>query len=304
MSNATTTLVNTDKPLKQPISFSNNGVKLSSFEDAYRFATCVVKSGFAPKGLDTPEGVVIAIQHGAELGLPPMASLQNIAVINGRPGIYGDAALALVRASKLCQYHREEIIGTEGKDDFGFRIVTKRVDGEEAVDTFTVADAKKAQLWGKTGPWSQYPKRMLRFRARGFSLRDNYGDVLKGLRTVEELQDLPREINVTARKSMADVLGDTGIAKDPEAAKLAKDIACAGAIEYTDAQREQFIAQIESYILDAKISEKALRVELSEARIETEEEFSVTEQPTAVLAQVAAYCTSKAGATTVAEGAR
>lgn len=205
--------VKPDAQIKQPIGFSDHGVKLSTFEDAYRFSKCVVESGWAPKGMDKPEAVLIALQHGAELGLPPMAALQNIAVINGRPGIYGDAALALVRASGLCESHKEEIIGTEGKDDWGCKVTTKRKDGDVAVDSFTVADAKKAGLWGKTGPWSQYPKRMLRFRARGFSLRDNYGDVLKGLRTVEELQDMPRESekNVTPRRGLAEML-DTPLA--------------------------------------------------------------------------------------------
>jgi hypothetical protein len=56
---------------------------------------------------------------------------------------------------------------------------------------FTVADAKKAGLWGKTGPWTQYPKRMLQMRARGFALRDAFPDVLKGLVTAEEAQDYP-----------------------------------------------------------------------------------------------------------------
>ena len=39
---------------------------------------------------------------------------------------------------------------------------------------------------------------MLRFRARGYVLRDLFGDVLKGLRTVEEARDIPAEpLNVT-----------------------------------------------------------------------------------------------------------
>jgi hypothetical protein len=55
--------------------------------------------------------------------------------------------------------------------------------------TFTVADAKKAGLWGKQGPWQQYPRRMLQLRARGFALRDAFPDVLRGLVTAEEAQD-------------------------------------------------------------------------------------------------------------------
>jgi hypothetical protein len=62
---------------------------------------------------------------------------------------------------------------------------------EPAETAFSVADAKRANLWGKAGPWSQYPARMLKHRARSFALRDQFGDALRGLRTVEEVQDDP-----------------------------------------------------------------------------------------------------------------
>jgi hypothetical protein len=45
---------------------------------------------------------------------------------------------------------------------------------------------------------------MLKFRARGFLLRDVFGDVLKGLRTMEEVRDTPLEpINVTPADKVA-----------------------------------------------------------------------------------------------------
>jgi len=182
---------------RAPINFGQQGVQLASLEDAYRFANAIVASGFAPRGMEKPEAVLVAIQLGAELGLTPMAALQNTAVINGRPAIYGDAALALVRASGLLTSYKEEEIGEPGSDAHGYRVTASRGD-QTTVETFTLADAKRAKLVGKPGPWSEYPKRMLRFRARGYVLRDLFGDVLKGLRTVEEARDIPAEpLNVT-----------------------------------------------------------------------------------------------------------
>jgi hypothetical protein len=90
------------------------------------------------------------------------------------------------------------------------------------------------------------------------------------------------------KKSMGDVLGS----------KKEKPV------EYTDAQRDQFIKDVEDHILDAKVSPKALAAELVAAGITIEEGFEMSEQPTATLAAVAAYVNAKAGATTVAEGAR
>ena len=51
--------------------------------------------------------------------------------------------------------------------------------------------AKKASLWTKPGPWQQYPDRMLQMRARGFALRDTFADVLRGLISREEAEDMP-----------------------------------------------------------------------------------------------------------------
>jgi hypothetical protein len=189
--------VTTPAQIKSPINFGAQGVKLASLEDAFRFANAIVASGFAPRGMEKPEAILVAIQLGAELGLTPMAALQNTAVINGRPAIYGDAALALVRASGLLESFAEEEVGEAGKDSFGVRVTAVRRDGSKGSETFTVADAKAAKLWGKSGPWTDYPRRMLKFRARGFVLRDVFGDVLKGLRTAEEVRDSPEERNIT-----------------------------------------------------------------------------------------------------------
>ena len=175
---------------KNQISVSNKGLQLSTLDDMWRFSQCVVKSGFAPKGMEKPESVLIAVEMGYEVGLSPMAALQNTAVVNGRPTIYGDAALALVRGSGLLDFYEEKQVGAKGKDDFGYCVTAKRKgDSSSYSETFTVADAKVAGLWGKPGPWSQYPARMLKFRARGFLLRDAFGDVLKGMRTYEEVRD-------------------------------------------------------------------------------------------------------------------
>jgi len=197
-----TAVIETPKTVTTPapkplINYGDQGVKLASLEDAFRFANAIVASGFAPRGMEKPEAVLVAIQLGAELGLTPMAALQQIAVINGRPAIFGDAPLALVRASGLLESFYEEEVGEAGKDSFGVRVTAARRDGSKGCETFTIGDAKAAKLWGKAGPWTEHPRRMLKFRARGFVLRDVFGDVLKGLRTTEDVRDYPEERNIT-----------------------------------------------------------------------------------------------------------
>jgi hypothetical protein len=169
------------------------GLALQSFDDAYRFSKMVSASEFAPKDFrGKPESCMLAIQHGSEVGLSPMQSLQSIAVINGRPTIWGDAALALVQSSPVCEYVREY---TEGEGDGLVAVCEAKRRGYPAptVVRFSVADAKKAGLWGKSGPWSQYSSRMLTLRARGFALRNAFADALRGLITAEEAQDYQHE---------------------------------------------------------------------------------------------------------------
>lgn len=173
---------------------AQTGLALASFDDAFRFAKMVSGSEFAPKDFKgKPESCMLAIQHGSEVGLSPMQSLQSIAVINGRPTIWGDAALALVIGSHVCEYVTEGIDG-EG-DKMAAVCFAKRRGYEKAtIVRFSVEDAKKAGLWGKSGPWQQYPKRMLQLRARGFALRDAFPDVLRGLITTEEAQDYTHNV--------------------------------------------------------------------------------------------------------------
>ena len=167
------------------------GLALQTMAEAMSFASMVAKSDFAPKDFKgKPESCLLAIQHGSEVGLSPMQSLQSIAVINGRPTIWGDAALALVQSSPACEYVREYIEG-EGDNATAVCEVKRRGYPAPTVSRFSMADAKRAGLAGKTGPWTQYPARMLALRARGFALRNAFADALRGLVTAEEAQDYP-----------------------------------------------------------------------------------------------------------------
>lgn len=160
-----------------------------SFEQALTFAGYLAESDLVPKDFKgKPGNCLIAVQWGAELGLKPMQAMQNLAIINGRPSLWGDAVIALVRSSPLCEYVNETDDGTTATCR-----VKRRGDPHEQVRTFSTEDAKAAGLLGKQGPWSQYPKRMRQMRARAFALRDVFPDVLRGLPVAEEIMDTPTE---------------------------------------------------------------------------------------------------------------
>jgi hypothetical protein len=168
---------------------SGNGtLQARNYGEAIEVAKMFAHSGMVPKQFEGNVGaVLVAMQMGSELGLSPMSSLQSIAVINGHPTVYGDAMLALV------MNHRDflDIAETEGE---GFaKCVVKRKGRSPTERIFTIDDAKKAQLWGKQGSWTQYPRRMLQLRARGFALRDAFPDALRGIISTEEARDYPTD---------------------------------------------------------------------------------------------------------------
>lgn len=160
----------------------------TTMDDAYRLAKAVCMAGMAPRGMDTPEKAMIAIMRGMEVGLTPFQALDKIAVVNGRPTIWGDGAMALVRGSGICEYVSEDIEG-EGDARVAMCEAKRKGDPRPVTRKFSVADAKKAGLWGKAGPWQQFPERMLQMRARAFCLRDLFADVLGGLYLKEEIED-------------------------------------------------------------------------------------------------------------------
>lgn len=198
-------------PEKKPIvSADSRGVQFSSLDEMYRFSVAVVKSKMV-KGFETPEAAMIAIQMGLELGVSPMQALSGIAVINGRATVYGDLALA------LCSSHPDFVDIHEDISDTSATCTVKRKDRSDVKRTFTVDDAKKAALWGKSGPWTNYPKRMLQMRARAFALRDSFPDKLKGIGIREEQEDIqPKPVKATVIEPDID-FGDATKETAPEA---------------------------------------------------------------------------------------
>lgn len=191
---------------KDPASSQLATIEPRTFEEALRFCEYISKSDLVPKDyIGKPANCFVAIQHGKELGLSPLQSLQSISNINGRPGVFGDTQLGLVQVHPDYEWHKEWIDGTGDKMVAHFQIKRRGQDLHE--ETFSVEDAKTAGLWddrkvinrrdggtmNNPAPWHCYPKRMLKFRARGFGLRDKFADVLKGLKSVEELGDYPGE---------------------------------------------------------------------------------------------------------------
>jgi len=193
----------------------NGGAILpENIDQTWRLATAICKAGMAPRSLDSTEKVMVAMLHGMELGMTPMAAVQSIAVINGTPSLYGDGLLGVVRASGLLEYCKEWTEETDGVLT-AFCEVKRKGEPEPVRRSFSAADAKKAGLWDERervkrkrrngewydaandAPWFKYPARMLQMRARSWALRDTFADALKGVHCAEEVMDRSEPRDVT-----------------------------------------------------------------------------------------------------------
>ena len=224
-----------------------------TFDQALTFSQYLADSDMVPKDYKgKPGNCLIAMQWGAEVGLKPLQALQNLAVINGRPALWGDSVIAIVRASPLCEY----VIETD--DGHTATCKVKRRGEPEQVRTFSVDDARSAGLAGKQGPWTQFPKRMRQMRARAFALRDVFPDVLRGLPVAEEVMDTPTERHMGA----ADVVAPPPATYNEEKfnanfAKWAKTIqasrkTAADYIQFAESRKEPFTEEQKARLLSVK----------------------------------------------------
>jgi len=167
-----------------------------TFEQALTFANYLADSDMVPKDFKgKPGNCLIAMQWGMEVGLKPLQALQNISVINGKPGLYGDAGKAILLAAG-CIIEEDDIALVERNKKA--RCIISRPGRPPVERTYSLENAKTAGLWGKGGPWSTSPWRQMAWRAFWFAARDAASDMLKGLSGAEEVMDSPREATVPA----------------------------------------------------------------------------------------------------------
>lgn len=268
-------------------------IRPQSLSEVMEYAKMISKSEMMPKDYrNKPENIVVAIQWGYEVGLNPIQAMRNISIINGRPSIWGDAAIALVRASGLLEYCNESI-------ENGVAICAVKRKGEpEQVRTFSELEAKRAGLLNKQGPWSQYPQRMLQMRARGFALRDVFADVLNGVITAEEAQDTHADterITIATEPAPVAITAPAEPVEEAEVIEIASEAAKAeilAKVQQIEMSREAFAVLLKNRRIKwgsiSAADAMALRAELGQTAREIEREKN--------LALSAEYEASKGGA--------
>ncbi|TVP04770.1 transcriptional regulator [Shewanella algae] len=188
-------------PTVQPARF----LTPSNYQEAWQISEMLAQSEMVPKDYrGKPADILIAMAMGSELGFQPLQSIQNIAVINGRPSVWGDAFRAMIVGSP-------DLVDLKEWFDENTRTahchIKRRLSSGTVAEfngAFSEQDAKTANLWGKQGPWTQYPRRQQQWRALGFAGRDAYADRLRGIWIDAEAQDLPPEKEINPKEFAKD----------------------------------------------------------------------------------------------------
>lgn len=154
--------------------------------DRMEYASELAKSNLLPPAyLGKPENVLIAMEYGASLNIPPMQALQGINVINGKATASADLMAALVRRAG----HKLRI---EGDDRQCTATVVRADDPDHPMSaTWTMEKAARAGLPKRNPTWGLYPAAMLRARAISDVARMAANDALHGIiYTPEELESV------------------------------------------------------------------------------------------------------------------
>jgi len=167
----------------------------ATIDEKLKMAGLLAKSGLVPQTLNTPEKVFVALQWGHELGLSPMASVNNVAVINGRPTLSADIMYAMARNSHEYGGLEWKVRNTEKAE-----VVITRTSPHGATEKFTgyfdMAMARQAGLAEKE-TYKKYPDRMMRARALSRACKEAFPDVFAGIYSAEEADDLENARDVT-----------------------------------------------------------------------------------------------------------
>lgn len=171
-----------------------------SFTELMVVAKVLAASNLVPKG--TPaESVAAIVAMGAEMGLGMMAAIKAINIINGKPGLYADAAHALINKSGLSKYFQPvgELTATRAE------WTTWRKDWEQPRNkVFTIENAIQGELHDprqNKGMYAKWPREMLSARCKLSLAREVYPEICGGMYEPQAELGEVTEIDVTPERS-------------------------------------------------------------------------------------------------------
>lgn len=155
-----------------------------TFAEVLVICQALATADLAPKNLrGKATDMALVIMTGAEVGLPPMASLRLYTTWDGVPRLMAEGVRAIILQSPAIEYFEMSTC-----DDNHATWIGKRRGRPEKSVTWTLERAKKAGLMSKD-VWQKYQQDMLNARASMQLGRILAPDVVAGMVALEEARD-------------------------------------------------------------------------------------------------------------------
>lgn len=173
------------------------------FEHMQRVAKVFVASALIPDHLKKNNGAdaFLALQIARERGESPVAVMQNIYFVSGKAG--WSASYMIGRANKSGTFKGPMRWRSEGAGDaLTVTAAARLADTGEEVSAKVSMSMAKAEGWTKNAKYQTMPEHMLRYRSATMLVRLYCPEVLLGMQTRDELDDLQ------AAGQLRDITGD------------------------------------------------------------------------------------------------
>jgi hypothetical protein len=164
---------------------------------ASRQANMLAQSGLVPDSYkNSPANCLIAIDMANRMNIPPLMVMQNLYVVKGKPAWSGAFCAALINGSGKFTPLKYTFVGEKGKPTYGcYASATRISNGEKCCsDTITMQMATDEGWISKPGSkWKTMPVQMMMYRAASFFAKAHCAELVLGLSTVEEMQDITED---------------------------------------------------------------------------------------------------------------
>lgn len=188
-----------------------NGIYSSSdtFKLAYQMAQGLAQSTLVPQTFqNNPANCLIALEQSNRLGISPMAVMQNLYIVQGKPSFSSSFVIGLINASG--KYDMELQFDEEEKDGKPYACTCwTTLDGRKVNGIKITMDMADKEGWSKKNgsKWVTMPQVMLRYRAASFFARMNCPELSIGLYTKEELDDFSAD-KKKSKASLNEILSE------------------------------------------------------------------------------------------------
>ncbi len=163
-----------------------------SMEKMMDMANMLAKSTIVPQEYrNRPENVFLALDTANRLGMSPMAIMNGMYIVQGRPTFSGSFIAGLLKSTPLFSDVELVWVGEKGKDTWGCYVQAIETRTGKLLKGVTV-DMKmaKGEGWTRNTKWQTMPELMLTYRAYSFFGRTHASELLSGIYDRDEMEDV------------------------------------------------------------------------------------------------------------------